>query len=92
MPEMGYTRQGLTDCPLKVWNVYSYLIVYDPATSPLAVLAIIHGAQDVEQLLKKHLTTTAAAHRECFDGAHGQTCGRRTSFRRVQSLLADAIQ
>ena len=52
MPEMGHTRQDLTDRPLKFWNVYSYLIVYDPVTSPLAVVAILHGAQDVEQLLK----------------------------------------
>ena len=52
MPEMGHIRQDLTDRPLKFWNVYSYLIVYDPETSPLAVLAILHGAQDVEQLLK----------------------------------------
>jgi plasmid stabilization system protein ParE len=37
---------------LKSWNVSSYLIVYDPATSPLVVVAILHGAQDVEQLLK----------------------------------------
>jgi hypothetical protein len=42
----------LTDRPLKFWNVYSYLIVYDPATSPLAIVAILHGAQDVERLLK----------------------------------------
>jgi plasmid stabilization system protein ParE len=43
MPEMGHTRQDLIDRPLKFWNVYSYLIVYDPATSPLAVVAILHG-------------------------------------------------
>jgi toxin ParE1/3/4 len=53
MPEMGHTRQDLTDRPLKFWSVYSYLIVYDPATSPVAVVAILHGSQDVEQLLKK---------------------------------------
>jgi plasmid stabilization system protein ParE len=53
MPQMGHTRQDLTDRPLKFWSVYSYLIVYDPATSPLVVVAILHGAQDVEQLLKK---------------------------------------
>jgi len=32
--------------PLKFWSVFSYLIVYDPATSPLAVVGILHGAQD----------------------------------------------
>jgi toxin ParE1/3/4 len=52
MPEMGHTRQDLTDRPLKFWSVYSYLIVYDPATAPLTVVAILHGARDVEQLLR----------------------------------------
>jgi plasmid stabilization system protein ParE len=34
-------------------SFYSYLIVYDPATSPFAVIAILHGAQDVERLLER---------------------------------------
>jgi hypothetical protein len=27
--------------------------VYDPVSSPLAVIAILHGARDVEELLKR---------------------------------------
>ena len=53
MPEMGHAREDLTERPLKFWGVYSYLIVYDPASSPLSVIAILHGAQDAEQILKK---------------------------------------
>ena len=52
MPAMGHTREDLTDRPLKFWGVYSYLVVYDPASSPLTVIAILHGARDVEKLLK----------------------------------------
>ncbi len=52
MPAMGHTREDLTDRPLKFWSVYSYLVVYDPASSPLTVIAVLHGARDLEQLLK----------------------------------------
>lgn len=52
MPEMGHTREDLTDRPLKFWGIYSYLIVYDPTSSPLAVIAILRGTRDVEQTLK----------------------------------------
>lgn len=49
---MGHTREDLTARPLKFWGVYSYLIVYDPASSPLSVVAILRGARDVENILK----------------------------------------
>ncbi len=52
MPEMGHTRADLTVRPLKFWSVYSYLIVYDPARAPLTVVAVLHGARDVENILK----------------------------------------
>ena len=37
---------------LKFWTVYSYLVVYDPDSRPLTIVAVLHGARDVEQLLK----------------------------------------
>ena len=52
MPEMGHTRADLTVRPVKFWSVYSYLIVYDPAGAPLTVVAVLHGARDVENILK----------------------------------------
>jgi plasmid stabilization system protein ParE len=52
MPEMGHTRVDLTERPVKFWGVYSYLVVYDPASSPLTVIAVLHGARDVANLLK----------------------------------------
>lgn len=52
MPAMGHAREDLTERPLKFWRVYSYLVVYDPASSPLTVIAVLHGARDVETLLK----------------------------------------
>ena len=52
MPEMGHTRADLTVNPVKFWGVYSYLVVYDPASTPLTVIAVLHGTRDVCNLLK----------------------------------------
>ncbi len=52
MPGMGHTREDLTARPVKFWSVYSYLVVYDPESSPLTVIAVLHGARDIEQILK----------------------------------------
>ena len=51
-PELGHKREDLTDRPVKFWRVYSYLIVYDPASAPLSITAVLHGSQDVQRLLK----------------------------------------
>jgi toxin ParE1/3/4 len=51
-PGIGHTREDLTDRPLKFWTVYSYLVVYDPESRPLTIVAVLHGARDVEHLLK----------------------------------------
>lgn len=53
MPEIGHSREDFTERPLKFWSVYSYLLVYDPATEPLAVVAVLHGARDVSRLLEE---------------------------------------
>lgn len=51
-PEVGHRRDDLTDRPVKFWSVFSYLIVYDPTSVPLNIIAVLHGARDVEHLLK----------------------------------------
>ena len=51
-PGIGHARDDLTDRPLKFWSVYSYLVVYDPASEPLTVVAVLHGARDVANILK----------------------------------------
>lgn len=52
MPGMGHTREDLTERPLKFWTVFSYHVVYVPETEPLAIVAVVHGARDVEQVLR----------------------------------------
>jgi plasmid stabilization system protein ParE len=52
MPGLGHTRADLTVRPVKFLSVSSYLVVYDPASTPLTVIAVLHGARDVGNLLQ----------------------------------------
>lgn len=46
-PDLGHFRRDLTDKPVRFFLVRdNYLIVYDPASEPLAVLRVLHGARD----------------------------------------------
>jgi plasmid stabilization system protein ParE len=54
-PGAGHRRKDLTDEDVKFFPVYSYLIVYRPETKPLQIASILHGRQDVEQILKGRL-------------------------------------
>ena len=46
-PGAGHSRENLTDEPVKFWPVFSYLIIYDPATQPIGVARVLHGGQDL---------------------------------------------
>lgn len=52
-PDMGHLRQDLTMLPVKFWTVFSYLVVYDPAARPLAVVRVLHGRRDVQTILSR---------------------------------------
>ena len=52
-PEAGHLRQDLTPLPVKFWSVFSYLIVYDPAARPLAIVRVFDGRQDVQAILNR---------------------------------------
>jgi antitoxin ParD1/3/4 len=54
-PGGGHWRKDSTDEPVKFFSICSYLIVYRPETSPLQVVAILHGCRDVVELLKARL-------------------------------------
>jgi plasmid stabilization system protein ParE len=51
----GHSRKDLTDEPVRFFSVYSYLIVYRPESNPLQIVAILHGYQDLKELLKGRL-------------------------------------
>lgn len=47
MPGMGHRRDDLADESLRVWSVYSYLIVYRPEQRPIEIVRIVGGYQDI---------------------------------------------
>ena len=54
-PRAGHPRLDYTDRGLLFWAVYDYLIAYLPDTSPLQIIAVIHGRRDPTKL-KAELT------------------------------------
>jgi plasmid stabilization system protein ParE len=54
-PQTGHVRHDLTARPVRFWTMPrfpNYVIVYDPASSPLRIIRILHGALDIP----RHLT------------------------------------
>ena len=52
-PGMGHRREDLTDKPVRFFPVYSFLIIYDPATTPLEIVRVLGGAQDIAAILER---------------------------------------
>ena len=53
MPRIGHRRQDLTKQDVLFWPVGSYLIVYEPDSDPLEVVAVLHGKRNISKILKK---------------------------------------
>jgi len=54
-PLAGRVREDLTPLPLRFWLVQpyrNYWIVYDPATSPLRIVRIVHGARSIPSVVE----------------------------------------
>jgi plasmid stabilization system protein ParE len=51
MPGAGHLRQDLTAEPVKFWQVFAYLIVYDPVARPIGIARVLHGSRDVAAIL-----------------------------------------
>ena len=51
-PDMGHFRDDLTTHPVRFFPVYSYLVIYMADTSPVEVVRVLGGAQDLESILK----------------------------------------
>jgi plasmid stabilization system protein ParE len=52
-PGIGHLREDLTSLPVKFWSVFSYLVVYDPASRPLAIVRVLHAKRDVAAVLER---------------------------------------
>ena len=54
-PMCGHSRPDLTSRALRFWTLTrypNYTIVYRPETSPLQVVAVLHGKRSVRRMLK----------------------------------------
>lgn len=51
LPGIGHYREELADRSNKFFLVRSYLIVYQPGTTPLRIIRVLHGSRDVLALL-----------------------------------------
>ena len=50
-PGIGHVRDDLVDESLRVWAVFSYLVIYRPDTKSVQIIRVIHGARDVPSIL-----------------------------------------
>lgn len=48
MPGMGHFREDLLDQRHRFWSVRSYLVVYRWHVKPIQVIAVVHGARNLD--------------------------------------------
>ncbi len=51
---LGHIRDDLADESLRVYRVFSFLVIYRPETKPVQILRVIHGARDVPKAFEEH--------------------------------------
>ncbi|MGH9624447.1 MAG: type II toxin-antitoxin system RelE/ParE family toxin [Bryobacteraceae bacterium] len=54
-PLIGHTRNDVTNLSVRFWTVPlypNYVIIYDPASSPLKIIRVLHGARNMHRLLR----------------------------------------
>jgi len=54
-PQSGRIRPEFAPPHLRFWIEGDYVILYDPSSDPLAIVAILHGAQDLLPLISARL-------------------------------------
>jgi plasmid stabilization system protein ParE len=57
-PLMGTRRPDITRLPVRFWTVSkfpNFVIVYRPETSPLQVIAVLHGKRNLKEVLESRL-------------------------------------
>jgi plasmid stabilization system protein ParE len=51
MPGMGHYLEDLLDKRYKLWSVHSYVVVYRWEVTPIQIIAVVHGARDLNVFL-----------------------------------------
>jgi antitoxin ParD1/3/4/toxin ParE1/3/4 len=52
-PGIGHYRQDLLDQRYRFWVIYSYLIVYRWEIEPIRIIAVVHGARDLQAFFSR---------------------------------------
>ena len=52
MPGQGHLRQDLTARPVLFIALYSFLVVYQPDSTPIRIMAVLRGTRNVKRILK----------------------------------------
>lgn len=47
--------KDLADARFRFWTVYSYVIAYSWETTPLRILAVVHGARQLEAFFERRI-------------------------------------
>lgn len=50
LPGIGHRHSAFQDKSLRVWRVYSWLVIYKPDTTPIEVVRILHGARHLPDI------------------------------------------
>lgn len=51
-PRAGHIRPDVKSPEYLFWSVYSFVIAYRPATNPLTISRVVHGARDFKKLFR----------------------------------------
>lgn len=54
-PKTGRIRPEYAPAPFRFWVVDDYLLIYDSEASPVTIVAIFHGAQELSTLIAARL-------------------------------------
>ncbi|MHC5063331.1 MAG: type II toxin-antitoxin system RelE/ParE family toxin [Planctomycetota bacterium] len=52
MPAIGFKRPHLTGPRLRWHLVFRFLLIYDPESSPIMILRVLHGMRDLDRILR----------------------------------------
>ena len=56
IPNSGHRRADLTSRSVLFYKIFSYLVIYQPGTTPLQILSVLHGKRNVSRILKERLS------------------------------------
>lgn len=55
-PGIGHHREELADSRYRFWTVYSYVVAYRENTKPLEIVAVVHGARQLDAFLQHRVS------------------------------------